>query len=697
MNGLAALTFAPVVPWTIIIVLAIVAVLLVGFGLVRRARGIAFRAAALTIGLLALTNPVVVEEERTPLADVAVVVVDESPSQEIGQRKAQTARAEAELLAKLEKQPNLDVRVVRAGRVEAQGEQLNDDGTRLFDALNKAITDVPRERFAGAIFLTDGQVHDLPTAEAAKRLGGPVHGLLTGAPNERDRRITLEQAPTYGIVGQEVAITLRVEDNGGGGTATVTLRTEGSEPRRQSVPIGENVDIPFKIEHGGSIFVELEVEAVPNELTLLNNRAVVAINGVRDRLRVLLVTGEPHAGERVWRNLLKADPSVDLVHFTILRPPEKQDGTPIRELSLIAFPIRELFEIKLAEFDLVVFDRYRRRGVLPTNYFQNISNYVKNGGALLEASGPAFANNLSLSRTPLAEVLPGRPTGQTRLEGFRPTVTDLGHRHPVTSELPGSGGMVNGKPGTPTWGRWFQMVDVDATRGQTVLAGHSNRPLLQLDRVGKGRVAQMLSDQAWLWARGYEGGGPQAELLRRTAHWLMKEPDLEEDALIAKVIGGRVEITRRSLEPGNREAAVTKPDGSTETVTLTDGGIGKSVGAFVARSPGLYRLQEGDKAAIAAVGAINPREFADVRATPAVLQPIADATGGSVRYLVDGGVPDIRRTAPERTASGRGWLGLVAHQDYLVAGVRQYPLLPVLAVLLLLLGPLVAAWRREGR
>ena len=279
MNGLAALTFAPVVPWTIIIVLAVFAVLLVGFGLARQARGIAFRAAALAIGLLALANPVVVEEERTPLADVAVVVVDESPSQDIGQRKAQTARAEAELLAKLEKQPNLDVRVVRAGRVEAQGEQLNDDGTRLFDALNKAITDVPRERFAGAILLTDGQIHDLPTAEAAKRLGGPVHGLLTGAPNERDRRITIEQAPTYGIVGQEVAITLRVEDNGGGGTATVTLRSEGSEPRRQAVPIGENVVIPFKIEHGGSIFVELDVEAVPNELTLLNNRAVVAING----------------------------------------------------------------------------------------------------------------------------------------------------------------------------------------------------------------------------------------------------------------------------------------------------------------------------------------------------------------------------------------------------------------------------------
>ena len=97
------------------------------------------------------------------------------------------------------------------------------------------------------------------------------------------------------------------------------------------------------------------------------------INGVRDRLRVLLVSGEPHAGERTWRNLLKSDASVDLVHFTILRPPEKQDGVPVDELSLIAFPTRELFIEKIEDFDLIIFDRYRRRGILPSLYLENIA------------------------------------------------------------------------------------------------------------------------------------------------------------------------------------------------------------------------------------------------------------------------------------------------------------------------------------
>src|SRR5690606_9624395 len=267
------------------------------------------------------------------------------------------------------------------------------------------------------------------------------------------------------------------------------------------------------------------VETAPDELTSRNNRAVLMVNGVRDRLRVLLVSGEPHAGERTWRNILKSDPSVDLVHFTILRPPEKQDGTPIRELSLISFPTRELFQTKLDEFDLIIFDRYRRRGVLPDVYLQNVAEYVEEGGAVLAASGPAFATPLSLYRTPLGRILPGRPTGEVLVEGFKPQLTDEGRRHPVTADLSG------GQQEDPAWGRWFRLVGAEAERGSTVMQGPGGEPVLLLDRVGEGRVAQLLSDHAWLWTRGFEGGGPQAELLRRVAHWLMKEPDLEEEDL----------------------------------------------------------------------------------------------------------------------------------------------------------------------
>ena len=169
--------------------------------------------------------------------------------------------------------------------------------------------------------------------------------------------------------------------------------------------------MPFP--HAGQNILEVELETAPGELTPANNRAVIAAEGVRENLRVLLVSGEPHAGERTWRNLLKSDAAVDLVHFTILRPPEKQDGTPINQLSLIAFPTRELFSEKINDFDLIIFDRYQHRGMLQLLYYDNIARYVEeHGGALLVAAGDDYAGSLSLFRTPLSPVLPAVPTGR---------------------------------------------------------------------------------------------------------------------------------------------------------------------------------------------------------------------------------------------------------------------------------------------
>jgi hypothetical protein len=439
--------------------------------------------------------------------------------------------------------------------------------------------------------------------------------------------------------------------------------------------------------------LEVEIAPGPRELTLVNNRAAIVVNGVRDRLRVLLVSGEPHAGERVWRNILKSDPSVDLVHFTILRPPEKQDGTPIKELSLIAFPIRELFDVKLSEFDLIIFDRYSRRGVIPQSYLDNVVRYVKNGGAFLEAAGPSFGTPLSLSRTPLGEILPTEPTGNVDEEGFKPELTDAGRRHPVTADLPGAG-----KPGEqPGWGRWFRQVDARVEHGTAVMNGDHGEPLLVLDRVGKGRVAQLLSDQMWLWARGFEGGGPQAELLRRLAYWLMKEPDLEENDLQARIEGDRLTVTRQSLQPDDRPVTVTAPDGSARSLALTPDRGGRSVGTIDVKQMGLYRVSDGTHTALAAAGPLNPIEFADVRTTDAKLAPVVAATGGGTFWIGNGPVPEIRRVAPGRATAGSDWIGFRENGDYVVAGFSETPLLPALAALLLTLAALIAAWRREGR
>ncbi|HYM32353.1 MAG TPA: hypothetical protein VEU47_13690 [Candidatus Cybelea sp.] len=690
MENFAGIAFEPLLPVEVLIALALVAFAVSALAVLRRAGGVWWRVIAMACGLLALANPAIVQEDRSVLPDVAVVVIDDSPSMGIGERRQQAAEAEAALKDKLKALPNLETHIVHAGGQAASGGP-NDDGTRLFEALDHALADTPRERFAGAILVTDGQVHDAPPKETAAKIGGPVHTLLVGKPGEIDRRLVIERAPRYGIVGDPLSLSVRVEEAGADGKlAPVTLTIQGHPPQTVMVPVGASHEIPFVLDHGGPTFIEISVEPGQHELTLQNNRAAVMVNGVRDRLRVLLISGEPHAGERVWRNLLKADPSVDLVHFTILRPPEKQDGTPIRELSLIAFPIRELFEVKLPQFDLIIFDRYRRGGILPQQYFQNIADYVQNGGALLEASSPDFGTPFSLYRTPLAAVLPGRPTGVVFTEGFTPLLSDAGRRHPVTADLPGA------RAKQPAWGRWFRQVEVEPTHGDALMTGVGGHPLMLLDRVGKGRVAQIFSDHTWLWARGFEGGGPEAELLRRLAHWMMKEPELEEDALSASSAGDRLDIVRQSMKPDATPVTVTTPSGATQQVTLKDSDGGHATGSVPVREPGLYRLSDGTRSAIAAVGAINPKEFADVRATDALLTPVAQASKGAVRWLVDG-MPEIRSVAPDRDRAGRTWLGLVAHRDYLVNGVQQVPLMPAILVLILVIGGLALAWHREGR
>jgi hypothetical protein len=700
-GGGFTLAAAPLLPWLLLALLAIAGALCLGFGILRRAPGLGWRAIAIVVLLAALVNPSLIEEQRMPRRDVAIVIVDDSPSQSIGDRRQATETALAAVKKRLAREPDLDVRVIRAGAAQPGA---GDEGTRLFAALDRAMSDVPRQRLAGVVMITDGEVHDVPAGDSktlAQAVGAPLHVLLSGRPDEGDRRLVVAHAPSFGLVGKQVQLTVRVEDlpetaaekaGDDQNEARVTWRKDGGARQQLMVPIGRDVPLTLPIDHGGPNVLELEAAPGPRELTLVNNRAVVVVNGVRDRLRVLLVSGEPHAGERVWRNILKSDPSVDLVHFTILRPPEKQDGTPIRELSLIAFPIRELFDTKLTDFDLIIFDRYSRPGVIPQAYLENVVRYVRNGGAFLEAAGPNYGTPMSLSRTPLGSILPAEPTGEVYENGFKPQLTDLGRRDPVTEELPGAGP----PGGAPSWGRWFRQVDSRVRNGVTVMTGDRGDPLLVLDRVGKGRVAQLLSDEMWFWARGFEGGGPQAELLRRLAYWLMKEPDLEENDLRAAVDGDKLIITRQSLEPDDRPVTVTAPDGSSRSLKLTPEHGGRSGGSLAIDQMGLYRVTDGARTALAAAGPLNPIEFADVLTTPEKLAPVVAATGGGIFWVGSGKIPEVRRVAPDRTAAGNNWMGFRANGDYTVTGLSEIPLLPAVAALLLIVGGLVAAWRREG-
>jgi hypothetical protein len=687
--------FLPMVPIAVLAVLGAVSLVFVALAVWRRLPGWWLRAGGFALILGALAQPVLQREERENLSNIVFIVVDKTESQSVDVRPAQISAGLAALEAEIGDLENFETRVVEVENDPGAA----DDGSMVLTALAKAAAEVAENRIAGALLITDGQIHDVQMLEI---FPAPVHVVLTGRDVDWDRRLVITNAPAFAIVGEPVTLFLRVEDQGAVpaksvGRARLRISIDGEEAKEFVVDVGRQFELPLTLPHGGINVLQFVVATEDGELTDRNNAAVVAINGVRDRLRVLLVSGEPHAGERTWRNLLKSDTAVDLVHFTILRSPEKQDGVPVRELSLIAFPTRELFEEKIDEFDLIIFDRYRRRGILPNRYMENIANFVRKGGAVLIASGPAFGGVDSISRTPLADVLPAHPTARIIEKGFVPRISDLGQRHPVTEGLDAFAPRPAAPDGTPGWGHWFRLIETEATKGQIVMTGADDKPLLILDRVGEGRIAMLMSDHAWLWSRGFEGGGPQLEMLRRLAHWMMKEPELEEERISANVQGKTVTVTRRSLSKDARAITVTGPDGNAKVLDANEVSPGRWAATFDGLENGLYRLSDGELDSVVAIGPTAPREFEQTMANPALLEPLMAATRGGVLQLSETSAQRIRAVRAGRVASGRGWLGVVPRNAYLATDIRRTPILPGWVVLLLIAGIMVTAWRREGR
>lgn len=697
-----SLILDPLLPWPVLYLALGLALAGLVLALWRGLRGWWLRGLTALVLLAALANPSLQDEDRSGLPDIVLLVVDDSASNRVSDRSAQTEAAVTHVTARIEALDNTELRVVRLG------DGADNRGTLMMGALQAALSEEPRDRIAGAILVTDGQIHDL---DLAPDMPAPLHALLTGREDDWDRRLIVRNAPAFAILGEPVTLTLKVEDQGPvppelAGQAQLSYSLNGEPARTVSVPTGQPLELPVTLERGGMNVLQFEIAHSEGELTDRNNSAVVQINGVRDRLSVLLVSGESHPGQRTWRNLLKSDSGVDLVHFTILRPPDKHDAAPVSELSLIAFPTRELFVEKIDEFDLIIFDRYRRRGILPMAYFENLRRYVEQGGAILVASGPELASVDSIWRSPLGDIFPARPTSRVIERGFTPRITDLGARHPVTAgleahapaPLPGAEAAVDGNDddSAPGWGRWFRQIEMEAQGGQTVMSGADDRPLLILDRVGEGRLALLGSDHAWLWDRGYEGGGPQLELLRRLAHWMMREPELEEEALTATAQGQRITVTRRTLQNNAEDVTLTTPEGETVTLELTETEPGRFTAQWDAPEIGLYRLSDGELDTVVALGPSAPREFENTLATTQLVQPYTSATRGAALRIEDG-LPDLRQVREGRAASGRGWIGLTPREAYLTTDLTVAPLLPAWLWLMLAATLALGAWLREGR
>tara|TARA_B100000686_G_scaffold305938_1_gene344920 strand:+ start:37113 stop:39035 length:1923 start_codon:yes stop_codon:yes gene_type:complete len=636
--------------------------------------------------VLSLTNPVIISENRESIPDTVAVLLDLSPSQNINNRKENALKTYDNIKKQLEKKDNIEVRYKTV-----KGEK----GTNIFQPLSSLTGDIPNTRLAGAIIITDGQIQDTPEINNLNFVA-PINFLITGNKDENDRRLIIEESPRFGIVGEEISIKLKVEDiNSNTPNALVTINMNNDDKQSRSIPIGESINITFLLERAGITTLNIEVEKGKNELTLKNNEAVISINAIRERLKVMLVSGEPNMGLRNWRNLLNSDPSVDLIHFTILRPPNKQDFTPVGELSLIPFPTRELFQLNLNEFDLIIFDQYHLRGILPEYYLKNIVEYVVNGGALLDTAGPSYAGPYSLSLSPLQSILPTEPTGEIITKEFTPKITKHGMRHPVTANLQD----ITNNQENNNWGSWYRMVEGLAVDGDVLLEGPESRPLLVLNRIGQGRVAQILSDQSWVWTKSEENKGPQADLLRRLVHWLMKEPDLEENELSAKFENNTLIIKKNSLVPNLKPVTVISPSNESTQIELEDIGNGQQIAKILEPESGIWKLSYDNSSISIIIGNYNSYEYLDVRASDENVKPIAEYTLGSINWINtinNFQIPKIKHLEKEKL-KGNNNINLMKNKQYYVKSLDQISLMPWYLALILSILLLFISWYRESR
>ena len=677
-----SLNFYPFIPINLLFILVLLSLSVIFIGFKLKAPGNIFRATLICLIILSIANPTMVSENRENIPDTVALILDLSPSQNINNRKSLAQSSYNSIKTELEKINNLDIRLKTINGKK---------GSKLFEPLASMVGDISSDRVAGAIIITDGQIEDAPSILENYNFKAPVNIILTGEKEEKDRRLIIESSPRFGIVGEEIKIDIKVEDiSANTPNALVTINMNDEIEQSRSIPIGEVVTITMPLERAGITSLNIEVEPGKEELTLQNNKSVIEINAIRERLKVMLVSGEPNMGLRSWRNLLNSDPSVDLVHFTILRPPNKQDLTPVGELSLIPFPSRELFQANLNDFDLIIFDQYHLRGILPQFYLKNVVEYVVNGGALLDASGPAYAGPYSLSLSPLQNILPTEPTGDIIVQEFIPIMTKDGERHPVTANLKDD---INSN-----WGPWYRMVEGLTIAGDVLLEGPDARPLLVLNRVGQGRVAQILSDQSWVWTKSGVNKGPQADLLRRLVHWLMKEPELEENELSAKIDNDTILITKNSLNLDKKPIISTSPDNIKEEIVLEDIGRGKQIGKILSPKEGTWKFSSGNSQISLIVGNSNSSEYLDVRATDNIVKPIVSYTSGSINWVNnEKNIPQIKQIQKNKLTDNSKNIQLIKNEKYYVKNIQQSSLTPWYFVLIFSLILLFLSWYRETK
>ena len=389
------------------------------------------------------------------------------------------------------------------------------------------------------------------------------------------------------MLGKKYEISIKVLDNFNTKDLKTNFYLNEKLIDTKFIPPNKNYKVPLPYLSNGKNILEIKTEEANEEIVKINNYQIHEINGIQDKLKVMLISGEPNMGLRNLRNILNSDPNIELLHFTILRPPTKRDLTPVKELSLIPFPTQELFAADISKFDLIIFDQYGLQGILPNKYLDNISKFVLSGGALLDIVGKKHLSQDSLINTPIKQILPTNPLESISNQSFRPELTKLGKRHPITNKLKNN---YLEKP----WGNWNNYIKSQLISGKALL--HiNNYPLLVVDNVGKGRVAQILSDESWIWQKSLNDKGPLIELMRNTIQWLLKNPKLEENLISFYQSDNLIKVRLNSLASGDISAKIISPNQRSINLKLKDNGNGIYEGEFKPKERGKFQIIWKDK------------------------------------------------------------------------------------------------------
>ncbi|HTT72130.1 MAG TPA: glutamine amidotransferase [Anaeromyxobacteraceae bacterium] len=562
-------------------------------------------------------------------------------------------------------------------------------------------------KLAGALVISDGADNAAlaeglsPAARAElKALGVPVTAVALGAGSPKDLAVDRVAVDDFAFVRNTVTVEVTLSARGfGREEVPVVLRREGAVVARAKVklePGKERYTVPlaFAPDTIGTFVFTVAVPVYPGEAVAENNTRSFVLRVIRDRVRVLLVAGRPSWDERFLRSLLKQDPNVDLISFFILRTGTNTPG-PQDELSLIPFPVPEIFGEQLRTFDAVIFvdfayQPYRSLDI--ERYLPALSAYVRNGGAFAMVGGEQSFGEGHYGETPLAEILPvDAPDGLAMAtETVRPRLTPEGRRHPVTSLASGEG------PNEAAWSVLPPLPDLNRTRplapssGATVLLEAPSvlvdgraAPVVAVREVGSGRTLAVTTDSSWFWGflAAEEGGTNHAyqRFWNNALRWLVRDPALTPV---------QVEPDRPAVEPGEPvglSVSVRAPDygpgaGAPVKAELVDedghpgppaeavaGPDGVAHLELTPPGPGAYKVVArsrpscgaapcpADAPVVEATGAVAVRaagpEDLDAAPRPELLRAVAEATGGA--FSSGDRLPEVRLAEPDVVEIGR--------------------------------------------